>query len=256
MPVVPVAPPAPGSPPPVPQPGTFQTEQEKLDASLPKFLEAANAYPNPDGRHRGAVPCGGDSGGAGQTRRGRAALPGSGGQGRNHDLRAHRAPGDGRIADRAREVRHAITIYSELSRDTTSTLPLDSVLMHLGRAYARAGKKEEATHRSSAWSTSSRSRPMPPMRGARWKKPKKRVRRRRRGATTRRAFRGVGDRPVGPAASVRPGAAGAYSVGAPVRWTGFADPEHRRQHVRARAAPAAGQCGSRADLSTWKYTIR
>ena len=39
-------PPAPGSPPPVPQPGTFQTEQEKFDASLPKFLEAANAYPN------------------------------------------------------------------------------------------------------------------------------------------------------------------------------------------------------------------
>ena len=38
----------------------------------------------------------------------------------------------------------AIAIYSELSRDPNSTLPLDSVLMHLGRAYARAGKKEEA----------------------------------------------------------------------------------------------------------------
>ena len=38
----------------------------------------------------------------------------------------------------------AIAIYTELSRDTSSTMPLDSVLMHLGRAYARAGKKEEA----------------------------------------------------------------------------------------------------------------
>jgi TolA-binding protein len=38
----------------------------------------------------------------------------------------------------------AIAIYSELSRDTNSTLPLDGVLMKLGRAYARAGKKEEA----------------------------------------------------------------------------------------------------------------
>src|SRR5262245_13820519 len=45
-PVVPVAPPAPGSPPPVPQPGTYPTEQAKLEASLPKFVEAANAYPS------------------------------------------------------------------------------------------------------------------------------------------------------------------------------------------------------------------
>ncbi|MGH9372710.1 MAG: tetratricopeptide repeat protein [Vicinamibacterales bacterium] len=43
MPVVPPQPPTPGSPPPVPQPGTFQSEQERLTVSLPKFLEAANA---------------------------------------------------------------------------------------------------------------------------------------------------------------------------------------------------------------------
>src|SRR4029453_2405842 len=39
---------------------------------------------------------------------------------------------------------NAIAVYTELSRDTNSTLPLDSVLMHLSRAYARPGKKEEA----------------------------------------------------------------------------------------------------------------
>ena len=44
MPVVPLPPPAPGSPPPVPQPGTFQTEQEKFDAALPKFLEALRNF--------------------------------------------------------------------------------------------------------------------------------------------------------------------------------------------------------------------
>ncbi|MGH9372709.1 MAG: tetratricopeptide repeat protein [Vicinamibacterales bacterium] len=38
----------------------------------------------------------------------------------------------------------AIAVYTELSRDTNSTLPLDSVLLQLGRAYARAGRKEEA----------------------------------------------------------------------------------------------------------------
>jgi outer membrane protein assembly factor BamD (BamD/ComL family) len=38
----------------------------------------------------------------------------------------------------------AIAIYTELSRDTNSQIPVDSVLMQLGRAYVRAGKKEEA----------------------------------------------------------------------------------------------------------------
>jgi len=39
----------------------------------------------------------------------------------------------------------AIDIYTELSRDTGSPLPLDSVLIHMGRAYARAGRADEAT---------------------------------------------------------------------------------------------------------------
>ena len=38
----------------------------------------------------------------------------------------------------------AITIYTEMSRDTASQIPVDSMLMQLGRAYARAGRKEEA----------------------------------------------------------------------------------------------------------------
>ncbi len=45
-PVVPAAAPAPGSPAPVQQPGTFLTEQAKLEAALPKFIEAADSYPS------------------------------------------------------------------------------------------------------------------------------------------------------------------------------------------------------------------
>ena len=44
-PVVPPAPPAPGSEPPLPRPGTFQTEQARMEAALPKFLEAADKHP-------------------------------------------------------------------------------------------------------------------------------------------------------------------------------------------------------------------
>ena len=38
----------------------------------------------------------------------------------------------------------AITTYTEMSRDTNSQIPVDSVLMQLGRAYVLAGRKEEA----------------------------------------------------------------------------------------------------------------
>src|SRR5688500_19784637 len=47
-PVVPIAAPAPGSPAPVQQPGTYPTELAKKEAALPKFLETAEAYPNTD----------------------------------------------------------------------------------------------------------------------------------------------------------------------------------------------------------------
>ena len=38
----------------------------------------------------------------------------------------------------------AIAIYTELSRDPDSQIPVDSVLMQLGRTHARAGRTEEA----------------------------------------------------------------------------------------------------------------
>ena len=44
-PVVPPAAPAPGSEPPLPRPGTFQTEQARMEAALPKFVETADKHP-------------------------------------------------------------------------------------------------------------------------------------------------------------------------------------------------------------------
>jgi len=40
----------------------------------------------------------------------------------------------------------AIKIYQEATTDPKSQLPLDGVLMQLGRAYMKAGKKNEAAH--------------------------------------------------------------------------------------------------------------
>ena len=47
-PVVPPAAPAPGSPAPIQQPGTYMTERAKLEAALPKFVDAADRYPATD----------------------------------------------------------------------------------------------------------------------------------------------------------------------------------------------------------------
>jgi TolA-binding protein len=144
MPVVPVTPPAPGSAPPIPQPGTFQTEQEKLAASLPKFLAAAEAFPDSTAGiaarfHAAAILAAqGKAADAEQRYKEVVDKAGSTIYGRTARLGlAESQVAQGKFDS-------AITIYSEMSRDPNSTLPLDSVLMHLGRAYARAGKKEEA----------------------------------------------------------------------------------------------------------------
>lgn len=145
MPVVPIPPPAPGSPPPVPQPGTFPTEQEKLVAALPKFVDTANAHPGtPAGvtaRFYAASILAAQGKPAEAEQRYKEVIDKAG-----NDSIYSRTARLGMAEAQVAQAKYdsAIAIYSELSRDANSTLPLDSVLMHLGRAYARAGKKEEA----------------------------------------------------------------------------------------------------------------
>src|SRR5688572_25883765 len=45
-PVIPAPAPTPGSPVPIQQPGTFQTEKAKLDTALPKLMAAAEQHPD------------------------------------------------------------------------------------------------------------------------------------------------------------------------------------------------------------------
>jgi TolA-binding protein len=143
-PVVPLSAPAPGSPAPLPQPGSYTTEEAKLQAALPKFIETADRYPNtPQGitarfhaagilaslgrfaeaeqRYQEVVQK------AGRTIYARTARMGLAG-----------------VQVAQGKFDSAINIYTELSRDTDSQIPVDGVLMQLGRAYARAGRKEEA----------------------------------------------------------------------------------------------------------------
>ena len=143
-PVVPPQPPAPGSPPPVPQPGTFQSEGERQEAALPQFLQVADAHPRSD---------------AAVTARFHAASI-LAAMGRHAEAEEHYREVVERAGNRiyGRTARlgmaetqmaqgqydRAIEVYTELSRETDAVLPLDAVLMQLGRAYARAGRTDDA----------------------------------------------------------------------------------------------------------------
>jgi TolA-binding protein len=143
-PVVPIAAPAPGSPAPLPQPGTFSTEREKLQAALPKFREAADRHPNSTPGLVARFHLAGILASLGQYAEAEQAFQevvnraGGGIYGRMARLGLANA----QVAQDKFD--NAIALYTELSRDTSSPVPLDGILMQLGRAYARAGRKEEA----------------------------------------------------------------------------------------------------------------
>ena len=145
-PVVTPAPPAPGSPAPVQQPGTFRTERERLDAALPRLIEAADKYPSTD---------------AGLTARFRAAgvlaelgrypeaeqryqeVISRAASSSIYGRTARLGLGNVQLAQGKNDA--AVATFKELSTDGNSQLPLDGVLMQLGRACMQAGKRDEAT---------------------------------------------------------------------------------------------------------------
>jgi TolA-binding protein len=143
-PVVPPAAPAPGSPAPVQQPGTYMTERAKLEAALPKFLEAADRYPNTDpgitARYHAAsiLATLGRYPEAEQKYQEVVSKAGSTLYGRTAQL----GLADAQLAQKKFD--SAINIYTELTRDKNSQMPIDGVLMQLGRAYVAAGRKEDA----------------------------------------------------------------------------------------------------------------
>ena len=123
---------------------SFPTEQARLEAALPKFLEAAEAYPNTS---------------AGITARyhtaGVLAHLGRMDEARQQFQRVMELDGRGLYGRMARlgvadlNVREgnydeAIATFRELSLDARGDLPVDAVLMQLGAAYRAAGKTAEA----------------------------------------------------------------------------------------------------------------
>lgn len=144
-PVVTPTAPAPGSPMPVQQPGTYQTEQAKYEAALPKLMETADQYPNADAglaaRYYAAAALAslGRYPEAEQRFQEVADKAGSKIYGRTARL----GQADAQVAQGKYD--SAIAIYKDLAASAKDQIPADGVLMALGRASVRAGKKDEAT---------------------------------------------------------------------------------------------------------------
>jgi tetratricopeptide (TPR) repeat protein len=136
------APAAAGQPAPKPPAGTYPSEQAKLEAALPKLAAVYTRYPSTDSgiaaryyaanalaalgrreeaerRYQEVVDTGGVY--AQMARLGQAELFANTGQ---HD--------------------RAIAIYKELTAEPKGDMPVDGVLMQLGKTYARAGRRTEA----------------------------------------------------------------------------------------------------------------
>ena len=145
-PVVAPTAPAPGSPIPVQQAGTYATEQTKLEAALPQLLKAAEAYASTDAgitaryHAAGVLAALGRYAEAEQRYQEVVDKAGSRVYGRTAKL------GLADVQVLQGKYDSAIKIYQEATTDSKSQLPIDGVLMQLGRAYMKAGKKNEAAH--------------------------------------------------------------------------------------------------------------
>jgi TolA-binding protein len=145
-PVIAPSAPAPGSPIPVQQAGTYPTEQAKLEAALPELIKAADAYPNTDAGITARYHAAGVLASLGRyteaEQRYQEVVDKAGK--RVYGRTAKLGLADVQVVQGKYD--SAIKIYQEAATDSNSQLPLDGVLMQLGRAYMKAGKKTEAAH--------------------------------------------------------------------------------------------------------------
>jgi TolA-binding protein len=145
-PVIPPPPPAPGSAPPIQQPGTYRTDRERAEAALPKLQTAADAYPNTDAgvtaRFRLAATLA-ELGRHGEAEQRYQEVVEKTSSRDIYHYTAQLGVGEARMAQG--KAADAMTTFQSLATDSNSQLPVDGVLMQLGRAALVAGKKDDAS---------------------------------------------------------------------------------------------------------------
>ena len=145
-PVVPPPPPAPGSAPPIQQPGTYRSDRERAEAALPKLQAAADAYPSTEAgitaRFRLAATLAELGRHAEAEQRYQEVVDKTSSRDIYH-YTAQLGVGEARMAQG--KASDAMATFQALATDGNSQLPVDGVLMQVGRAALVAGKKDEAS---------------------------------------------------------------------------------------------------------------
>lgn len=137
--------PAPGTatPPPAPA-GSYPSEKARNEAALAKFMAVADAYPKTEtglaARYHAAALLASLGRHAEAAQRYQEVADRAGKSVYGQMARLGKADADAA----AGKFDQAIGVYKELSADKESPLPLDGILMQLGRAYDAAGKPAEA----------------------------------------------------------------------------------------------------------------
>ena len=122
----------------------FPTEHEKLQAAQTKFKAVADAYPSTDAgifaryREAGLLLGMGNTDGAAKAYQDVVSRSGKDVYGQMARL------GLAETQTRAGQFDPAIATFKELSDNKDALLPVDGILMQLGRAYLDAGKRTEA----------------------------------------------------------------------------------------------------------------
>jgi TolA-binding protein len=129
---------------PVQQAGTYQSERAKLEAALPKLMDAANQYPTTDAgiaaRYYAAATLASLGRYQEAEQRFQEVVDKAGSK--LYGRTARLGVAETQVAQGKYD--NAITIYREMSADAKAQLPADGVLMALGRACVQAGRKDEA----------------------------------------------------------------------------------------------------------------
>jgi len=145
-PVVAPPPPTPGGAPPIQQPGTYRTERERSEAALPQLQAAADAYPGTDAgitaRFRLASTLAELGRHAEAEQRYQEVVQKTSSRDIYH-YTAQLGVGEARMAQG--KAADAMATFQALATDGNSQLPVDGVLMQLGRAALVAGKKDDAS---------------------------------------------------------------------------------------------------------------
>jgi tetratricopeptide (TPR) repeat protein len=124
-------------------PGTYPTEKAKLEAALPKFLAAADAYPTHDAGITARYHAAGTLVSLGRFDEAVKQYDQVAASGTTMLSRMARL-GKAETQIRAGQYDPALATLKELSEQKDSGLPPDAVLMELARGYRLAGKIEDA----------------------------------------------------------------------------------------------------------------